>query len=427
MTKVILVQKNSLGRVKYIILLLEGDTVSREWALIGSEKIQKTSNTYSYINKGKANELSPAESAKEDFERIITNKTKEGYAIAESLDKLPDLDSNKMDFNDIPVEFCCSKPYTSISEFKLNKMIGNEKARFFIKENGVCTYILITEDQDVKIYSRRIDEHTKKYPKIVEAVKSIRYLPNTLLITEFVIDPSLKIPHMEGFKLMSSISRSDTLKGKVKENIDQTIALQEIHEVKAVVFNVLFYNGKDLTDLPYSEVYDLHIEHLKNSKQSTLIIPEELEFPDYESANKWAKKNKLQHEGLVVWDREENAEITYNGKPSRRACYKLKPVTEDDVIAYDWKEGSGTKQGKVGSVYIGKYNHTGDEIIPLGRVGSGFKIKEGHCELDYWDFPCVIEIIYDQRFPTGKYQFPRYSKTHLEKIPSDIVIDKDGM
>jgi ATP-dependent DNA ligase len=123
---------------------------------------------------------------------------------------------------------------------------------------------------------------------------------------------------------------------------------------------------------------------------------------------------------------EENAEITYNGKPSRRACYKLKATREDDVVAYGWEEGSGAKQGKVGSLLIGKYNSEG-KIVPLGKVGSGLKIKQGECEIDYWEFPCVIEIEYEQRFPTGSYQFPRFSKKHGEKVPSEVILDQNGM
>ncbi len=66
------------------------------------------------------------------------------------------------------------------------------------------------------------------------------------------------------------------------------------------------------------------------------------------------------------------------------------------------------------------------EMVPMGRVGSGIKIKQGECELEFWPFPCVIQISFDQRFPTGAYQFPRFDKKHEDKIPSDIVVDKDG-
>jgi len=429
MEETILVQRHSTGRVKFVTLSLDGDTLNREWGLLKG-KVQKTSHTYDYINKGKANELNSEEAALADYFRIIEKKTKEGYITTESLDVLPDLENNNMNFENLPEQFCCSKPHTEISKSKLDKLKEEHKAKFFIKENGLCHYILVTDTNEIKIYTRRIDDHTRKYPKIVEAVQAIGYPPNTLLIVELTIDPALNLPHMESFNLMSSISRSDTLEGKVKENITQTLFLQEQHPVKAVVFNMLFHNGEDLTSLSYSSIINLYIDYFDNykleifdaPKQIVLIKPFELFFDSYDQAFAWAEENKKKYEGLVVWDVTANAEITYNGKPNRRACYKLKASQEDDVVAYDWKEGTGAKQGKIGSLLIGKYNLKG-QMIPMGNVGSGLKIKEGDCEVENWTFPCVIEITYDQKFPTGKYQFPRFNKKHEDKVPSDIIID----
>jgi ATP-dependent DNA ligase len=124
---------------------------------------------------------------------------------------------------------------------------------------------------------------------------------------------------------------------------------------------------------------------------------------------------------MVVWNIDENAEITYNGKPNRRACYKLKAKEEDDVVAYGYTEGSGSKQGKVGSLLIGKYNKEG-EMVEMGSVGTGLKIKEGDCEIENWTFPCVIEIEYEQQFETGRYQFPVFIKKHGDKIPEEVVL-----
>jgi ATP-dependent DNA ligase len=192
------------------------------------------------------------------------------------------------------------------------------------------------------------------------------------------------------------------------------------------LFNILFLNGEDYTTRPYRYILKLLKEAADRDVTNTIRAPEEVKFNSYSDAIKWAENNINDVEGLVLWKMDENAEITYNGKPSRRACYKLKAVKETDVIAYDYLEGSGAKQGKVGSLLIGKYNKELTEIVPMGRVGSGLKIKQGECEIDYWDFPCVIEINYDQRFETGNFQFPRFSKIHESKLPIEVVVDDDG-
>jgi len=411
------VQAHSSGRIKFVKMILDDDTVHREWGLIDG-KIQNTSNTYDFINKGKSNELSPKEAAKADFDRIITKKIKEGYVEVDDLDNLPDFKEDYMDFNNLPTQFSCSKPIKEISKVKFNSLLLNDKLKIFIKENGLCHFILITEDEDVKIYTRRIDDHTRKYPKIVEDIKKLNLPKNTLLISEFIIDPILKIPHMDAFKLMSSISRSDTLKGKVKEDITRTLFLQEETPVCAVIFNILFLFGANMTDKPYSFILNL----IQRDMYATHIIPpRELHFNNHSEAVEWAKNNKQIHEGMVVWNIDENAEITYNGKPNRCACYKLKAKEEDDVVAYGYTEGSGSKQGKIGSLLIGKYNKDG-EMVELGSVGTGLKIKEGDCEIENWVFPCVIEIEYEQQFETGKYQFPVFIKKHEDKLPEEITI-----
>lgn len=424
MEKCILVQKNSAGRVKYIILTLNKDTLDREWGLIGG-KFQETSNTYGYINKGKANQLDPEQTAKADYARVIKNKTKEGYLVTESLDVLPDLDANEMDFDNLPVEFCCSKPNTKITDKKLDALIKKGKATFSQKYNGLCHFLLITSKGLVKVYTRRMDDHTVKYPDLVDSVRKQNFPPNTLLIGELVVDPLYKIPHMEAFKLISQISKANTVKGKPKEDLTKSNNYQKEHRVRCAVFNVLYYNGEAVWDQPCGQTLGQFIDPLPYVwDESAIFQPKLLDFETAKEAREYAKENVDTEEGMVVWSLDEPVEISFNGKPKRRACYKIKASRDDDVVAVGYLEGTGDHQGLIGGLLIGKYNVTG-EFVDLGRVGSGLKDEE--CIPSNWEFPCVIEIQYDQRFPTGKYQFPRFTKKHEDKIPTDIVVNEEGI
>ena len=250
----LLAQKNSNNRVKFIKIVVDGDTVAREWGILDG-KVQSTSNTYDYINKGKANELNPSMAAKADYDRIIATKTKEGYVIVNDLKSNVDIGNNdKMDFENLPTQFCCSKPNTSITERKADSLLKSGLGKCFVKENGLCHFVLITPEKKVKIYTRRMDEHTIKYPYIVECIEKLDLPANSLLITEFIIDASLKIPHMEGFKLMSKISRTNTVKGKVKEDVSEAIALQDKYPVKAMLFYILYLDGECFTSVSYDQV-----------------------------------------------------------------------------------------------------------------------------------------------------------------------------
>jgi len=424
--KTILVQKNAHGRTKFIELELELDVVKRIWGLVDG-KTQETSNKYDFINKGKANELLPKEAALADYIRIIETKVKEGYILVDAIDSIPELDDKNIDFDNLPVQLCCSKPHSSSSEKKIDTLIAEQKARFFVKENGSCCFLLVCPDGEVKIYSRRINNHTKKYTKIAAALKDIGLPPKTLLIAEFTVDSSdLCVTHMDRFKRFQEISKADTLKGEVKENVDETMLRQKDTPVVAVVFNILFLGGEDLTNKPYADVHATMLDIESYDTSGFIRTPTEKQFVSYKEAYTWAKDNLDMEEGLVVWNQVENAEISYTGKPKRRACYKLKAVREDDLIAYGWEEGKGKKQGKIGSLLIGKYSEDLSEIIPMGNVGSGLKIKQGECDIDYWEFPCVIQIEHAQRFPTKHYQFPVFIKRHEDKLPKDVVVNDEG-
>jgi len=421
-TETYLIKKNSEGRLQYQKFVLDGSVLSREWGLIGGA-IQTTSNAYGFTNEGKANELTPEQTAQADCLRIIEKKIKEGCVVVPDLDNLPDLDQNEVVYlNNIPTAFCCSKPTQTITEAALDKLIQSKNAKFFIKYNGLCHYILLDLQGEVQLFTRRWDNHTAKYPEIVQAMKKSGYPRGTLLITEFCIDPSLRIPHMQAFSLMSSISKADTLAGKCKDKLPKTIALQEKHRVKAAVYGMLYQGNKPVWNRPYGVM----LKELQNitpglADDKALFVPREVPIKSAAQAIDVVKKNKTVIEGFVVWDITQAMKVTMNGKPDRAASWKVKAKGEKDVIADGWLEGAGDLQGKVGSLCICQYDAQGNRI-DLGSVG-GLKPTEGECEIDYWKFPCVIEIEFDQIFPdTGKFQFGHFTKRHEDKLPADVEL-----
>lgn len=418
----LLVIKDTSNKIRFHKFILEGSVFTREWGLIGGV-IQGTTNAYGFTNEGKANELSPEETALLDYERVLSRKIKEGYVITEDLENLPDLDRrDSINLNNIPIQTCCSKPKAKIAKSTLQKLIQNKKAKFFIKYNGLCHYILNDLNGDIKIFTRRWNNHTAKYPALVQEIKNFNLPKGTLLIAELVIDPNLKLPHMQAFKLMSSISKSDTLKGECKPDLIKTMARQKLHRVRAVIFGILYYDNQEIWNTPYSNMFKLmqqNFPYIMEDKE--IFIPKELPIPSAEQAFNMVKKHKSIIEGFVVWDMTQTMRITMNGKPDRCAAYKVKAKGEKDVIADGWIEGSGNLQGKIGSLCICQYDDQGNRV-DLGTVG-GLKPKEGECDIDRWTFPCVIEVEYDQIFPdTGKFQFGHFNKIHEDKLPSDVEI-----
>lgn len=418
--KTILIIKNSNGKPQYIQFDLNEATVTREYGLIGGV-IQGTSHTYEGLDIGKSNERTPEQVAEEDFDRLIKTKIKEGYVITPNLDDLSGLNQErKMDLDNIPEEFCISKPIKTISRLAIDKLIKTGNAKFFVKYNGICHYILINSTGEVKLYTRRWGDHTSKYPEIVKDVKAADFPNNTLLLAEFCIDPTKRIPHMTAFQLMCKISKTDVVDGVCTEDISRSLELQKTHRVRAALFAILYCGGRETLGSPYTVTRNsLLIKAPDLSGGKAIFVPKEVAITSGVEAQEIVRTNKDKIEGFVLWDMTKNMEISMNGKPKRCASYKIKSAGDKDVIAYGFAKGRGRNQDRIGSLMIGQYDSEGN-MVDLGTVGG---LKEEHRDPDTWIFPCVIEIKYDQIFPdTGKFQFPRFSKVHEDKTISDVGI-----
>jgi len=242
-TNITLVQPNQNGRSKFITLVLVGATVKRRWGLKGGTP-QETEHTYTAINAGKKNELTPEQAAEADFYRVIAKKKKEGYQLIGGMEEPP---SAGLTFDTIPTEFCCSKPNAKISESKVNKALSNDRAILQTKYNGLCHYVLSTSEGDIKLFTRRMDDHTAKYPTIVQALKGSEFCPpNSILIGELCVDPTMGLPHMEAFKKACEISRVDTLEGKLKDDLTESLIRQSKHSMRLAIFGVLYFGGEDI-------------------------------------------------------------------------------------------------------------------------------------------------------------------------------------
>lgn len=421
MTKqTILIKKRQDGKPQFLQLDLEGSILKREYGIIGGA-VHGTSHSYEGVNIGKSNEKTPEAVAKEDYHRLIKTKTKEGYQITKGLDDLSVLDQSPfLDLSNIPESFCISKPKQTISIPKIDEVLGSGNGKFFVKYNGIGHYILITPTGDVVIYTRRWCDHTKKYPEIVMDIVRQGWPNGTLIYSEFCIDPALRIPHMTAFLLMSQISKADVTGGACKEEVPKSLALQKKHRVRAAMLYILYCDNRPAYEYPLKVNFNsLSVKASHLHKGEAVFVPKEVPINSGKAALQLVKENKDIIEGLVLLDLSANIEVTFNGKPNRCASWKVKSRGDADVITDGYVEGKGKHQGRIGSLKICQYDAENNRI-DLGSVG-GLSDKER--DPASWEFPCVIEVKYDQRFPdTGKFQFGRFSKRHEDKLPEDVEL-----
>lgn len=419
-----LVQKNRQGQIKYIKLTLEGKRITRTWGIKGGKEREPIFHDYVALNVGKANEVSPAGAALADLIRIMDKKKKEGYLVAEDLDNLPlllDVDPlDNLDYDDINTGFCISKPIQTVTIKKLDELINSGSARFFVKYNGGCHFFVVNGSGEVRIYTRRWDDHTSKYPLLVQSITDHCFPPETIGAMEVCVDPLLNREHMWCFKQFAEISKTGTVNGKCKPDQSEAHELQKKNPIKGAVFALLYLGGEQIHHWPYAEVLEqveLYVKPL--SANNTLFAPQEVKAPSGESLLSLAVTLKKAIEGFVAWDVNQALEITMNGKPLRRAAWKVKARGEMDVIA--WGGEFGKKAGLYGSLKICRLDAEGT-AVDMGTVG-GLKHKQGEADPSYWTFPCVIEIGYDNIFPdTGLPQFGNFSKIHEDKTIEEVAL-----
>lgn len=423
-----------LGTERIMRLLCVGDTVYRTWGQAGGE-MQDTSNTYDAINVGKANELSPEEAAFADYDRKINKHLKEGYKVVRSnthknsaiiynFEQEMKL-GNRAHIPFIPPAFCASKPTAKITSKKeeyLDELFKSGRAVAFAKYNGICHFILVNENGLIIIYTRRLNNHTRKYPAIVAEFEKMDLPRNTIWMVEFHV--STFDNHILNFKRMSEISKLDTLKGEVKANVNACLKKQIKNTVRVAVLACLYYDSQPVcNDFLWDDSYMVHVHKPLLTYANKYGAPVHFHvMQSLGSTSVQETKNRLEPiqtemEGAVIWMLDENIEISWDGKPKRRAGFKVIIPNTIDMVATGWKPGKGDRQNKVGSVQISEYNEKG-ELVDCGWVGSG--IKDDEAEPGNWEFPCVVEIEYTNRFPTGKFQHPRFNKIHENKTVEEM-------
>ncbi len=180
----------------------------------------------------------------------------------------------------------------------------------------------------------------------------------------------------------------------------KTEAVRNRVAIKAIVFDILTYNGQDTYSFGYGtrlETLQMHFPNV-NITETKLVSGEEAIRKEYTNAI------KAGYEGLVL----KKANQVY--EPGKRSWLKHKPALVDlDCEIMDATMGSGKRAGHYGSYLIGV--RIDGELTPVGSVGTGFS-DEDLLRLTRELRPLV------ERFETPTYHFlPRV----VLEVSADLV------
>ena len=306
-------------------------------------------------------------------------------------------------------------------------------AVFEYKYDGFRMIINKTDNGEIKIFTRRLDNVTRQFPEVVKYVKEHVKLKSFILDCEAVgYDPVT-------FKYTPFESVSQRIKRK--HNIDELVKKLPI---ELNVFDLLYYNGKSLIGDPFIDRTKLLRKVIKN-KEYKIRTSKQLITDDVSLAEKFYHEalNENQ-EGVMI--KNMNSKYSPGGRVGH--MLKLKPAENDfDLVITGAEYGKGKRAGYYSTFILSCINN--GEYLEVGRA-SGLKEKselglsfeevtkklkpyiireEGRM---VWVKPkLVVTVVYQnlQKSPTYKsgyaLRFPRIVRLRPDRKAEDIASLKE--
>lgn len=205
---------------------------------------------------------------------------------------------------------------------------------FEIKWDGYRA--LAIKDKDVRLISRNQKSFNARYPTIVSGLKKLK--------GTFAIDGEIVV-----------------LDNKGRSNFQLLQNYLKTHDTPYYyVFDILFYNGKDLRDLPLVERKKI-LKKLIGKKKGTIRLSEHIEEKG-KAFFRAAEKQGL--EGIIA----KNGDSSYQSKRSSD-WQKIKTSMRQEAVIGGFTAPKGSRK-RFGSLLVGVYRK--GKLIYAGRVGGGF-------------------------------------------------------
>ncbi len=257
--------------------------------------------------------------------------------------------------------------------------------------------IQLHKGDDVKIFSRKLEDITDLLPEIVEDSKKY---------------PGKFIVEGEAVSILDGkpLPFQEIIKRKRKYNIDEYIDIIPIH---VYLFDILYLDGQKLIDLPFRDRRAI-LENFVNNNFSRL----KLSYGKYTSSKQEIddifQRSIAEHmEGIIG----KKPDAPYTPGQRNHNWMKLKHGKDTiDAVIVGYFYGQGRLKGYPGSLLICVYDEDNDEYQTIAKVSSGLSEEElielsnkliatnrpgigivSNIEPDVWVEPdVVVEVTYDE-------------------------------
>jgi bifunctional non-homologous end joining protein LigD len=276
------------------------------------------------------------------------------------------------------------------------------------KYDGYRALVMI-DKQKTELVSRNGLSFNKKYAPLLKAFSGIK--DDIILDGEIVVEDDKGISHFQWLQYFA-------------ENPDRG-------KLKIYVFDILYFNGFDLTPLTL----------LQRKKILKALLPQsdEIIYSDHINNGKMAlaKVKKAGGEGLIA----KKADSTYHINKRSKDWLKIKVTKEQEMVVGGFTDPKGSRTG-FGSLLLGYYKD--GSLIYSGKVGTGFNedsLADLHEKLkklerktspfksvphklskSHWISPeLVAQIKYSEWTETNSLRHPVFIALRNDKDAEDVV------
>jgi len=217
------------------------------------------------------------------------------------------------------------------------------------------------KNNEVILYTRRLENVTKQFPEVVEHVK--KYTEGR----EFILDAEAVgfNPKTKKYLPFQMISQ------RIKRKYDiEEVAKKYPMEIN--VFDVLYYDGKSMLNEKFKDRRKLLEKIIPKEIDKKIKLANQLITSDLKEAEKFFKESIAHGEEGVM---AKKLDAIY--KPGKRVGYgvKIKPKADNfDLVITAAEWGTGKRAKWLSSFYV-SCKH-GDKFLEVGKVSTGGKEKE---------------------------------------------------
>lgn len=241
----------------------------------------------------------------------------------------------------------------------LEKM-GGECAMEY-KYDGIRVQAHIGPD-GVKLYSRRLEDLTSNFPDIAESLKSRLNGKDAIIEGECVaIDKEGK---MMPFQTVTHRRRKHGMDDAVND-----------YPVNIFMFDILYLNGKDLTNLPYTERRKLLSDSFSISGKIGLTTMMLVSGPE-EAETFFEDALRTRCEGIMA--KSIGRESVYRAGSrgflwiKYKKDYSTNLMDSFDLVVVGAFYGMGKRAGKYGALLMAAFNHDTGMYSTVCKLGTGF-------------------------------------------------------